>query len=127
MADGRSFALPDLPNAGYATYREKALSDAVMQFMREVERNRLRLLTIVCEGRERWRTVAQGVWRGLRIGEDHQLLDAIYDYFTLQALPPKAQRAWLDQPGKRRDIVRATMPRIEREREQVRLLQKWAP
>jgi hypothetical protein len=126
---GRSLRLPDLPNAGYATHREKSLSDAVMQFMRDVERDRLRLLTIVLAGRTRWRQVAQSVWRGVRIGEDHQLLDAIYDYFTLQACPPTVQYELLraqKNPEKWKDLANAAMPGIEREREQLRLMAKWS-
>ena len=56
------FHLPDLPNVGYATTREKTGSDMIMVFMREVERDRLRLLTIVVEGREKWRKVAAAVF-----------------------------------------------------------------
>jgi hypothetical protein len=121
--------LPDLPNAGYATHREKALSDAVMQFLRDTERQRLRLLTIVLAGRTRWRQVAQSVWRGVRIGEDHQLLDAIYDYFTLQACPPTVQVELLKaqkNPAKWKELANGAMPTIEKEREQLRLMAKWS-
>lgn len=75
--------LPDLPHAGYSTYRQKATSDAIMHFMRGVERNRPFLLTLVLSGREKWRGVAGKVWRGLLM--DRDLLDAIFDYFVLQA------------------------------------------
>lgn len=124
------FHLPDLPNAGYATQREKELTDAIMQFMRECERDRVRLLTIVLEGRERWRTVAQSIWRGLRIGESHDLLDSIFAYLELMACPPRVQAALLrnqKNPAKWREIMRFVYPQMEREREKVRLLQKWSP
>lgn len=124
------FHLPDLPNAGYATHREKELSDCVMQFMRDVERNRLRLLTIVIEGRETWRRIAQSIWRELRIGEDHQLLDNIYFYFCLQAVRPQTQRLLLDaknNPQKWREVMRIVMPHLERERERLRTEQRWSP
>jgi hypothetical protein len=117
--------LPDLPNAGYATRRERELSDVIMTFMREVERDRVRLLTIVIEGRDRWRKVAGEIWRGHRIGEDHQLLNAIYDYFTLQACPPLTQYRLLRNSHNAlrwRDIVKQAMPDIEREREALRRL-----
>jgi hypothetical protein len=126
------FHLPDLPNAGYATEREKTLSDAIMEFMRQTERNRVRLLTIVIDGKARWREVAQSVWGGLRIGEDLDLLDSIYDYFVLQAAQayPLTQRALLDNlqnPSVRRDLLRELLPKLEVEREQLVLLDKWAP
>lgn len=128
MAD--PFHLPDLPNAGYATHREKQLTDATMQFIREIERDRFRLLTIVLEGREKWRTVAQSIWRGLRIGEHHDLLDSIFAYLELMAVPPRVQAALLraqKNPAKWREIMRFCYQHIEREREQVRLLQKFSP
>jgi len=124
------FHLPDLPNAGYATQRERELTDMVMQFMREVERDRVRLLTIVIEGKSRWRAVAGAIWRGHRIGEEHALLDSIYDYFTLQACRPGTQRLLLraaQNPAKWREIVRIVMPHLEREREMLKLARKWAP
>ncbi len=132
FTDPREVRLPDLPNAGYATTREKALSDAVQEFMRGVERDRLRLLTIVIEGKERWRAVAGDIWRGLKIGEESSLLDSIYDYFTLQAAQsqPALQRALLDaaqNPPKWRDLVTKLMPKIETEREYLRLTEKWSP
>ena len=39
--------LPDLPNAGYATLKQKQTSDAICEFMRQTERNRVLLLSIV--------------------------------------------------------------------------------
>jgi len=122
------FRLPDLPNAGYATQRERELTDCVMDFMRQTERNRLLLLTIVIEGKGKWRKMAGSIWRGLRVGEDHQLLDSIYDYFTLQACRPGTQRLLLAaqrNPDKWREIVRIVMPHLEKERETLRLAQKW--
>jgi hypothetical protein len=115
--------LPDLPNAGYATTREKQLTDSVMMFMREIERDRLRLLSIVCDGREKWVKVAGSLWRGLRIGEDSGLLHKIYDYFCLQACPPSIQYQMLQAPSnvlKWRELIRRAMPDIEVERELLR-------
>lgn len=126
MPDGRSFSLPNLPISDHpATYRERALHDAATTFMREIERSRPRLLAIVIEGRETWRRRARSVWRALRV--EDSLLDDLFDYLSLQALPPKAQRAWLDQPGKRADIVRAFIPKLEREQEHLKLVAKWQP
>ena len=117
------FHLPDLPNAGYATNRERQLTDATMCFMREIERDRLRLLSIVCDGREKWVKVAGSLWRGLRIGEDSGLLHKIYDYFCLQACPPSIQYQMLQAPSnvlKWRELIRRAMPDIEVERELLR-------
>lgn len=75
--------LPDLPDAGYATRRQKETSDAIMIFMRGVERNRMLLLAIVVDGIDKWRSTAGSVWRGLLI--DRELLDSIFRYFVLQA------------------------------------------
>ncbi len=123
------FHLPDLPNAGYATQRERELTDLIMTFMRDTERNRLLLLTIVIEGKQKWRKMAGNIWRGHRIGEDAGLLDSIYDYFTLQACRPGTQRLLLaaaKNPDKWRAIVRIVMPHLERERETLRLMRKWS-
>jgi hypothetical protein len=117
------FHLPDLPHAGYQTSREKQLSDQIMVFMREVERDRFRLLTIVCEGPDKWRRVALDIWRGMRI--DYDLVDEIYRYFTLQAAWPRAQRALLDVQGDRdrwSRIVTAIMPKIEAQREKLKAM-----
>jgi len=126
VADGRAFHLPDLPISDHpSTHRERRLHDETQEFMRQIERTRPRLLAIVIEGRSVWRKRARSVWRGLRIEDD--ILDSLFDYMCLQALPPKAQRAWLDRPGKRADIVRAFIPKLEREQEQLKLIAKWAP
>lgn len=122
--------LPDIPNAGYATDREKRLSDSIQEFMRQIERDRARLLTIVLGGLEQWRRVAGDIWRVYRIGEDHQLLDAIFHYFELQVCRSKTQRLLLKahgNPQKWREIMRIVTPHLEKELEQVRLTQKWSP
>jgi len=124
------FHLPDLPNAGYSTEREKRLSDEIMMFMRDVERDRPRLLTIVLGGLEQWRRAAGDIWRGYRIAEDHQLLDSIFRYFELQAVKPRTQALLLKHhgnPQKWREVMAMVMPHLEREREQARLVQKWSP
>jgi hypothetical protein len=120
------FHLPDLPNAGYATARERQLTDEIMVFMREIERDRLRLLTIVVEGPDKWRRVAGDIWRGLRI--DSETVDEIYRYFTLQAAWPTAQRMMiqaLDRGDRDRwnAIYRKIMPKIEQQRDRVREMQ----
>lgn len=123
------FHLPDLPNVGYATARDRAGSDQIMVFMRDIERDRVRLLTIVIEGRARWRTVARAVF-GSTLNIDDAALDAMYDYFTLQAARPRDQRELLDaqhNPQKWRDIVTRIMPDIEAQRETVKLVTKWQP
>jgi len=80
-----SSRLPDLPNAGYATKREKAVSDMIMQFIRTMERDRIGLLDIVCSGRAKWRKVCSTAMRGARM--ETELIDAIYDYLALLAGP----------------------------------------
>jgi len=77
--------LGDLPNDGYSTRRERELSDAVMLFMRDVERDRKFLLLIVLGGRDEFRSIVLKQWKGLRPARD--LADKIYDYFVKQAGP----------------------------------------
>lgn len=75
--------LPDLPIAGYATTKEKELTDAVMFFLRGAERDRLFLLSLVCDGPEKFRRVAMKAWRYLRV--DGELVNAVYGYLVLLA------------------------------------------
>lgn len=82
--------LPDIPDAGYASQRQKQASDAIMIFMRKAERNRVLLLSIVVDGIEKWRKTAGSVWRGLLI--DREILDSIFRYFVMQAGPNPAQQ-----------------------------------
>lgn len=122
------FHLPDLPNVGYATTREKTGSDMIMVFMREVERDRLRLLSIVCEGREVWRKHAASIF-GRSVSIDTEAIDAMYDYFTLQACRPRTQWLLLKASKNRmawRALVAMVMPHLERERERLRLQAKWS-
>lgn len=117
--------LPDLPDAGYSTRRERALTDAVMFAMRAIERDRLQLLSVVLDGRTKWRTVLRSSWRGLRITND--LADSIYDYLTLQAARPAFQRELLDNaqnPLKWRAIVRLMWADLERQRDGLRAMQQ---
>jgi hypothetical protein len=121
------FHLPDLPNAGYATARERELSDTICMFMRDIERDRFRLLTIVIDGPDKWRKACSNLWRGL--GVETESVDEIYRYFTLQAARPVDQRRLLEamkNPDKYREVVKDIMPDIEAQRETVRLVQKWS-
>jgi hypothetical protein len=121
------FHLPDLPNVGYATQREREGTDLIMTFMRDTERNRLLLLTIVIEGREKWRKLAAATF-GTQTSIDTEALDEMYDYFTLQACRPRTQRLLLAAQRNRlawRAIVRIVLPHLERERETLRLMAKW--
>lgn len=119
------FHLPDLPNVGYATMREKAGSDAIMLFMRKVERDRLLLLTIVTKGIREWHANARDAFgHSLSITDD--ILNEIFWYFTLMAMKPRFQRALLDARGntlKTRAIIRAAMPDIEMQLAAVKALQ----
>jgi hypothetical protein len=86
-----SSRLPDIPNAGYATSREKRLSDEVMFYIRGAERNRLLLLSNVCEGREKFRRVTRKAWKHLKV--DDALCDAVFGYLVLLAgANPELQR-----------------------------------
>jgi hypothetical protein len=119
--------LGDLPNVGYATQREKELSDSIMTAIRDLERQRGTLLTVVVEGRERWRKVAASAF-GLQVETD--ALDAVYDYLTLLAVKPATARRLLDAqkaPDVWRMIVAEAMPDIEAQLEGLKLMQKWAP
>lgn len=122
------FHLPDLPNVGYATRAERAGSDAIMTFMRDVERDRLRLVSIVCDGREKWRTVARDMF-GHSVAITDDVLDEIFWYFTLQCAKPRGQIALLrarNNPDITRKIVAVILPHLERERERLRLQRAWS-
>jgi len=121
------FHLPDLPIVGYATTRERALTDNIQELIRQIERNRFKLLTIVIEGREKWNRVAGDIWRGYRIGEEDGVKNAIFNYFELMACPPPVQVQLLKYPKnalKWRGIMRRAMPGIEREREALRTMKR---
>ena len=75
--------LPDLPNAGYSTRAEKALSDTVMTFIRALERDRIVLLKIVIDGPQKFKSVCGKRWRGARVPSE--LLDAVFGYLQLLA------------------------------------------
>lgn len=78
--------LGDLPNAGYSTRREKALSDAMMLYLRSFDRlpdGRQLLLMMVIEGYELWLRRAMKAFRGHRISEDE--LRATFDYMVKMA------------------------------------------
>lgn len=122
------FRLPDLPNVGYSTHREKVGSDAIMDFIRKTERDRLRLLQIVVEGPDKWRKVAGDLWQGSAI--EAEAVDEIYRYLTLMAAKAPDQRRLLNarkNQARYRDVVRDIMPDIEAQLEQVKLLRKWGP
>ena len=78
--------LPDLPNEGYATRREKAASDAIMFFVRNMERNRMLLLTVVCSGREQWHKEGAEWRRALRLSTDS--MNQLFNYFLLLGSKP---------------------------------------
>jgi len=125
---GTEFRLPDLPTAGYATRREKALSDAIQEVIRQLERDRLQLLTIVLDGRDKWRKVGGRSMRAWRVDTD--ALDAMFSYLQLLAVRPAYQRRLLaaqHNPDVWRLIMAEATPDLEAQRENVRLIAKWAP
>ncbi len=75
--------LPDLPNAGYATRRERELTDELMFFIRGAERDRIWLLSMVCDGKDKFRSVGRKAWKHLSVTTD--LVDAVYGYLELLA------------------------------------------
>ena len=91
--------LGDLPNAGYATTREKELSDAMMFYLRGLERegaegDRRLLLMMVIEGFDTWRPIAAKAFRGHRISDDE--LRQVFAYMVKMAGPnPQQQLAQL--------------------------------
>lgn len=77
--------LPDLPDAGYSTRREKQLTDEIMFYIRGAERNRMLLLSNVVGGREKFRRITKKAWRHLRVDDD--LVDSVFGYLVLLAGP----------------------------------------
>lgn len=82
--------LPSLPTDGYATWREKQLSDFVMLFLRAAERDRPALLAYVAGGRPKFRRVLRKAWRHLKC--DDAMADAVFGYLVLLAGPDPAQQ-----------------------------------
>lgn len=122
------FHLPDLPHVGYATERERIGTDQIMTFLRDIERDRLRLLTIVCDGRDKWRRVAREVF-GTAMAIDDDALDEMFWYMQLLSARPRGQWALMKARGNAlvtRAILRVITPHIEKEREQLRLMRKFA-
>jgi len=88
--------LPDLPNAGYSSPKQKATSDLVMFWLRGIERDRVLLLQIVVDGPHWWRRIAGRAW-GLNTGGrvsavSTELLDRVFEYMRLLAGPNPAQQ-----------------------------------
>lgn len=91
--------LPDLPDAGYATKREKETTDAIMIFLRAVERDRVLLLSIVIDGRDKFRHHALKQWRGLLVNDD--IANSMWEWLKLNAgeNPVEQRNAILRQQG----------------------------
>ena len=122
------FHLPDLPIVGYSTRKEREGTDSIMDFLRKIERDRMRLLTVVVDGPDKWRKVAGAVFRGSAVDDEAVL--AMYRYLVLMAAHPRDQVALVKtehNAAKYRDEVTRIMPGIEAQLEQMQLHQKWAP
>ena len=118
------FRLPDIPNVGYATMRERSGSDSIMFHMRAVERDRLLLLTIVTEGIAKWHAKARAAF-GYSLAIPDDTLNEMYWYFTLLACPPVVQRELIEARGntlRTREVLRDAMPGIEAQLEAVKQL-----
>jgi len=115
--------LPDLPNAGFSTWKQKQTSDMIMFFMRGVERHRLLLLSIVIDGIDKWRKTAGKEWKGLLI--DREILDSIFRYFVMQAGPNPAQQL-LILHGQQELAARTQFDRRTKTRQQIQQAQRQA-
>lgn len=73
----------DIPDAGYSSRRQKETSDAIMFFLRHLERNRILLLHIVVKGQDEFVKITSRIWRGLLV--DKELLQRTYDWLKEQA------------------------------------------
>lgn len=110
--------LPELPNAGYQTSRERQLSDEIMTFVRDAERDRLYLVSMVCDGYDKFAKIARKAWQHLRVDDD--LLKSVWGYLTLLAGPePEAQRTGLLQlkwmtPAEKAGLFRRNVKAIQR-------------
>jgi len=82
--------LPDLPNAGYSTRRERELTDAIMFLVRGFERERLLLIETVLQGQMLWRKRFIRAFRAIHA--DETLADAVFGYFVLLAGPNPAEQ-----------------------------------
>ncbi len=108
-ADLKASRLGDLPDAGYATYRQKQTSDLVMFWLREIERNRFLLLSIVVDGWDKWRKIAGKAWdvnkggRSTAMGTD--LLRLVWDYMVKLAGPNPASQLLILEGMKRREAL----------------------
>ncbi len=105
----KSSRLGDLPDAGYATYRQKQTSDLVMFWLREIERNRFLLLSIVVDGWDKWRKIAGAAWdvnkggRSTAMGVD--LLRLVWDYMVKLAGENPASQLLILEGMKRREAL----------------------
>lgn len=86
--------LPDLPIVGYSGKKDKERTDVLMFFARGVERNRLLLLNIVCDGPEKFLKATKDPWGPYKIPNEKVL--ELFDYFVKLAGPhPHSQRELL--------------------------------
>lgn len=87
--------LGDLPNAGFATKREKQLSDAMMFFLRSLERDgedgdRRLLLMMVIEGYDVFEPRMLRAWRAFRVTQDE--IREVWRYMVRLAGPNPQQQ-----------------------------------
>lgn len=123
-------SLPDLPNAGYSTVRERMLSDSVCMIMREMERNRLRLINVVLGGLDRWKRFAmKDLGRELR--PDDELLTCMFRHFELWAVADwDLQQKMLrhaKNPDKWRECMREAWPGLLAQRDKLASMANTVP
>lgn len=113
--------LPDLPNAGYSTERQKATSDLVMFWLRNIERDRLLLLSIVIDGPAKWRKTAGNAWglssAGRASAVTTELLDRVFQYMALLAGPNPAEQL-LILMGQLNELEKARWDKRQRTRKE---------
>lgn len=120
--------LGDIPNAGYSTDLQKQTTDTIMFYMRGVERDRVQLLAIVMDGIEKFRKLTLANWKGLAI--DRDIVDSVWRYFAMQAMPTRFQQRLLQEPKRFDKILKLAMPDIEAQAaalDQLELEKKWSP
>lgn len=105
--------LPDLPDAGYSSDRQKRTSDLIMGFLRSLDRNagRLLLLTIICDGEQKFKKIARKAWHLDRatkaVDVPDELLDAVWRWMCVSAGPnPQEQLVILEAQQRQIDVGR---------------------
>lgn len=118
--------LPELPNDGYATTREREMSDAMMTIIRGWERDRAGLLLpMVLGGRDKWRHLFIKAYKGIQAGSDQA--DAVYGYLVLLAAQPYGKRPRDYSTHELDRLVKDLTPQWEAEKRHLERMERWSP